>query len=217
MVLCAAGVTSASAQKFSKKIQERQEARAANYFYGASFTLAAGYVHSWLSTADVAVSSLSYGQSVSARNTREAFDIGFVYDQSFSRHIGLQTGIYYVEKGGELWTFYDGGLGYGNIKRDSETLRTRAVELQALARGFVPTSRTSRVSVNAGFALSRIIKSDGDFGKWDMAPVVGLGFDWQHVAASVNYQPGIYTHLYTHSQTKMSAVYVNIGYRFWKE
>lgn len=204
-------------QKFSKRLEARREARAANYFYGAQFTVTAGYEHSWMTTSDVPLSVVQFGRFAQIKNTHDAFNIGFLYDQAFSRRWGMQTGLYYVKKGGEKKTYSDQGLGYGPILYDSETLEVPGAELQVMGRFFFPLKHACRLSLNAGPYLTKLFDSPSGFRNWDFGLMAGVGLDWRHLSVGVGYQPGLYRGIVEKCDTRMNALSVNIGYRFWKE
>lgn len=204
-------------QKFSKRLEARREARAANYFYGAQFTVAAGYVHSWMSPSDVGLSVASFGRSARIKNTHDAFDIGFLYDQAFSRRWGLQTGLYYTQMGGEKMTYSDQGLGYGPILYDSESLETHGIGLQVVGRYFLPLAHDSRLSLGVGPYLTKLVDAPTGFRNWDYGALAQVGFDWRHWSVSVSYQMGLYDGLVKRSDTRMNALIANVGFRFWKD
>lgn len=207
----------AHGQKFSKRLEARKEARAANYFYGAQFTLAAGYVHSWMTTSAVRMNISQFGRSAQIKNTHDAFDIGFLYDQAFNRRWGLQTGLYYTQKGGEHMTYSDQGLGYGPILYDRYGLTVHGVELQALGRCFLPLAYDSRLSLGVGPYITKLIDVPDGFRNWDLGLMVSIGYDWRHWSASLSYQPGLNSGVVEHSDTRMNALSVNVGFRFWKK
>lgn len=206
------------AQKFSKKEQARREAREANYFYGASFTFTSGYVHSWMSNNSIALKSTYYGKSESWGNTNNHFNIGFAWDQAFNRHWGLQTGAYFTNKGGDHLYYYDNGLGYGKILRDEETeeINAQCVELQSQARYFINLTKRQRISLNAGVFVDKIIGKPSGYKHWNLGPQVGIGYDVQHWSVSGTYQPGLFEKVTKNSNSRQSAICVNIGYRLWK-
>ena len=72
------------AQRFTKKEQAKREARAINYFYGNSFTVSAGYVHSWL-TRDRFTDS-TFGRSGAYQNTRDSYAFSFSWDYNKKKH-----------------------------------------------------------------------------------------------------------------------------------
>lgn len=213
-MLCAAPVFG---QKFSKRVQQRQEARKANYFYGASFTFTTGYTHSWLSESDYTLSTKAFGRKAETQNTRDSWNLGFLYDHAFSKAWGIQSGFFYMEKGGELFTFYDGGLGYGPIVVDETTIKVSYLGLQCMARYFIPVNYHTRFSLNAGIHLDYAVQAGSYFSKWDLGPQAGIGFDWKHLAASVTWQIGVYPKVVDDSRSRLSAINVNVGVRFWKD
>lgn len=206
-----------SAQKFSKKDKARQEARAKDYFYGASFTVTAGYLHSWMLDGDVEVFTTdAFGRSECFMNTHDAFDIGFLWDQSFDRHWGMQQGLYYVQKGGEKHYYYNAGLGAGPILRDTKTISVSGIEWQALCRYYIPLTQVSRLSVNAGGYLTTLLNCHSNgIRNWDMGLMCGVGYDYRHLAVSVSYQPGVFYKVAKNSDLRLNALMVNVGFRFW--
>jgi hypothetical protein len=211
-------ITPTFAQKFSKKEKEREEARAANYFHGSSFTATAGYVHSWITDGDIATTSASkFGKSESYRNTHNAFNIGFLWDHSFSRHWGMQHGLYYMQKGGEKSTFYDNKLGVGKLPYSTTNLLVSGVELQGMGRYFIPLTHTSRLSVNAGWFITKLINGGNGVGNWDLGLQCGIGYDYRHLALSLTYQPGLYRNYTDDSDARMNALMFNVGFRFWRK
>lgn len=213
-MLCAAPVFG---QKFSKRVQQRQEARKANYFHGASFTFTTGYSHSWLSKSDYTLSTTKFGRSAETKNTRDSWNLGFIYDHALSRKWGIQTGFYYMEKGGEQFTYYDGNLGYGPVLVDKNTVHASYLEIQGMARYFFPLDYYTRISLNAGFHIGYAVKQGSYFSKWDLGPQVGVGFDWKHLATSVTWQIGAFPNVIDGSNSRLSSVNVNVGVRFWKD
>ncbi len=207
------------AQKFSKKDKARQEARARNYFCGASFTVTAGYLHGWMSDGEVeAFTTAPFGRTESFKNTHDAFNIGFLWDQSFSRHLGMQHGLYYVQKGGEKHYYYDAGLGAGALLRDTKEISVSGIEWQALCRYYIPLTRVSRLSVNAGGYLTSLLNCHSDgIRSWDMGVMCGIGYDYRHLAVSVHYQPGLFHKVAKNSDLRLNAWMVNVGFRFWSE
>lgn len=208
------------AQKFTKKAQARREAREANYFYGASFTFTSGYVHSWMSNNVIDLQSDYYGKSERWGNTNNHFDIGFAWDQAINKHWGIQTGLYFTNKGGDHLYYYNNGLGMGPILLTEKTdeVNVKLAELQTQCRYFIPLAQKLRLSLNAGLYLDRTIKEPSGIRKWNFGPQVGLGFDWTHYSASVTYQPGVFDGMTVkNSNARQSALCVNIGYRIWKK
>ncbi len=204
-------------QKFSKRAQQRQEARKANYFYGASFTFTAGYSHSWLSVSDYTLSTTKFGRSAETKNTHNSWNMGFLYDHALSKKWGIQSGLSFVEKGGELDTYYDGGLGYGPVLVEETGLKASYLSLQGMARYFFPVNYYTRFSINAGFHIDVAVSTDDYFNKWDIGPQVGVGFDWKHLATSVTWQIGAFPNVIDNSDSRLSSIHVNVGVRIWKE
>ena len=207
------------AQKFTKREQARREAREANYFCGASFTFTAGYTHSWLNNSPISLKANIYGKSERWANTRESFNVGFLWDQAISRQWGIQTGLFYNDKGGEHLFYYDNGLGYGPILRSEETdkVNAQSISLQSVCRYFIPLGKYSRISVNGGFFIDRHIHKPGNFSHWNLGPQVGLGYDWKHLSLSATYQPGIFQSITDNSNTGLGAVLFNAGFRIWRK
>lgn len=211
--------TPALAQKFSKKDNAKIEARAKNYFHGASFTFTAGYVHSWMTNGNVpATMTTDFGYSETFKNNHDAFNIGFLWDQSFSRHWGMQNGLYYVQKGGDKLTYHDNGLGIGPLPRTSDDITLHGMEWQCLARYFFPLAHKSRLSLNAGGYITNLWSHHSDgIRKWDVGVMCGIGYDYRHLAVSASYQPGVYHNVSNNSDLRLSSIMLNVGFRFWKK
>lgn len=212
-------ITPIFAQKFTKKEQLRREAREANFFHGATFTFTGGFAHSWLSDKPIRVSTSDFDDTQRWGQYRDAFNLGFQYDQAFSKWWGIQTGLFYAIKGGDHTYYRDQHLGYGPVQLTelTEEAKNQAIELQLLGRGFLPVSKRGRFSLNGGFFLDRVVESSvSGFGKWDMGVQGGLGFEWYHTSLGVTYQRSFLNSYIEKSDSKQSAIYVNIGYRLWK-
>lgn len=206
------------AQKFTKKAQLRREAREANYFYGASFTFTSGYVHSWLTNNAISNTTAYKGKSERWGNTNNHFDIGFAWDQSFNKHWGLQTGLYFTNKGGDHLYYFEQFYGPILLDEKTEEVNIMAGELQSQIRFFIPFAKKMRLSLNAGVFLDKIVDHPTDVKNWNFGPQVGLGFDWAHLSTSVTYQAGVIDGmLIKNSNTRQNALCVNIGYRIWKK
>ena len=207
------------AQKFSKKEQARREAREANYFCGATFTLTAGYEHSWMNEQSVSLSSKYYGKSEKWANTHDYFNVGFLWDQALSKKWGVQAGLFYKQKGGDHLFYYDNGLGYGAILRPEETVEAgiNMIELQSQMRRFFALSPKSRVSVGAGIFIDKFIDTPDDVRNWNLGVQASLGYDWRHLALSVTYQCGLLPSVVCDCNSRLSSVSVNAGFRFWKK
>ncbi len=207
------------AQKFTKKEQARREAREQYYFCGSTFTFTAGYVHSWMSNNAIGLDTEYYGKSERWGNTDNSFDLGFIWDQAFNKKWGLQTGAYYMRKGGDHLYYYDNGLGIGKILRDEETdeVTVQSVELQCQARYFFNLAKKMRLSLNGGIYIDKFFSSPSGIRNWNLGPQVGIGFDCNRVAVSCTYQPGLFEIVADDSYTKQNAICVNIGYRLWKK
>lgn len=212
-------ISPAFAQKFTKKDNAKQEARAKNYFHGSSFTFTAGYVHSWMSDGDIhTTSATEFGRSESFKNNHDAFNIGFLWDHSFSKRWGMQNGLYYVQKGGDKFTYHDNGLGTGPLPRASEEITLHGAEWQCLGRYFFPITHESRLSLNAGGYVTNIWSHHSDgIRKWDVGLMCGIGYDYRHVAVSVSYQPGVYHKVSDNSDLRLNSIMLNVGFRFWKK
>ena len=217
-------MTSAScvfAQKFTKREQARREAREANYFCGASFTLTAGYTHSWMSESKIKQGISSYGKSEYWNNTDNSFNLGFLWDQAFSKKWGLQTGLFFNNKGGDHLYYYDNGTSanYGPILRQEETneVTVHSFGLQCQMRYFFPVGKYSRFSVNAGVFVDKQFDTPSGIANWNLGPQVGLGYDWKHLSVSTTYQPGLFNKVTDNSKSGLNAVLVNIGFRMWKK
>lgn len=208
------------AQKFTKREQARREAREAYYFCGASFTLTAGYVHSWLDNSAVDLgSSSTFGKSERWGNTDNSFNLGFLWDQAVSKRWGIQTGAFYMRKGGDHLYYYDNGLGYGAILRDEETdeVTAQSIELQSQARYYINLAKKFRLTLNGGFYIDKFVGSTSGYRNWNIGPQVGLGIDCWHFSGSVTYQPGVFKTVIDDCDSRQNSISVNIGYRFWKK
>ena len=209
------------AQKFTKREQARREAREKNYFCGNMFTLTVGYNHSWLASKMIELPSSYYGKSEKLCNTKEAFNIGFLWDYCFKSGTkwSSQIGAYYSEKGGQHLYYYDNGLGQGPQLREEETknVKLKGIEIQALIRYSFPLAYDKRITVNAGPYVTKFIDTPDEFKDWDLGIMVGVGFDYKHISASMSYQPGIYPQVANDCKTRVSNISLNIGYRFWKK
>ncbi len=207
------------AQKFTKKEQARREAREAYYFCGATFTLTAGYVHSWMSNNSIDLFNAPYGKSERWGNTDNSYDLGFIWDQAFNQHWGLQTGAYFSHKGGDHLYYYDNGLGNGMIMLPEKTQEVRAqmAQLQCQGRYFINLDKKLRLSVNAGCYVDKLFGNPSGYRNWNLGPQAGIGIDWHFISASCTYQAGVWNKVVDDSKSKQSAICVNIGYRFWKK
>lgn len=207
------------AQKFTKREQARREAREAYYFCGSTFTLTAGYVHSWMSNSGITPSVSAFGKSERWGNTDNSYNLGFIWDQAFNKHWGLQTGAYFTHKGGDHLYYYDNELGYGMILRPEETKEVRAqmAQLQVQGRYFINIEKQMRLSLNVGGYVDKLFGNPDGYRNWNLGPQVGIGVDWKFISASCTYQPGVWTKVADNSKSSQSALCVNIGYRFWKK
>lgn len=203
-------------QRFTKKEQALREARAINYFYGNSFTLSTGYVHGWLATDHFDVNE--YGRTGLYGNTRESFAFSFAWDYCKRKNQGIQIAASYAQFGGQKIFYADQGLGYGPQQRYdlTESIHINEVLLQASYRYFVPLTYKSRLSLNAGIYAGRVLGKYSDAKDWDMGPVVGLGYDYKHLSVGVNYLPGVYNNIIKRSDTRISALMLNVGVHLWK-
>lgn len=203
-------------QRFTKKEQALREARAKNYFYGHSFTLSAGYVHSWLTKDAFDNTDKNFGQTGAYQNTHEAFDFMFSWDICHNKYYGYQFSLGYLHNGGQKVVYYDGL--YGPQLRDdlTEDIITKNIEAQAVFRGFLPLTYKSRVSLNAGIYLDKLVGSNDYARNWDMGLLVGVGYDWKYLAASISYKPGVYPNIISKSNTRQAALMFNVGIRLWK-
>ncbi|MCF0180005.1 MAG: outer membrane beta-barrel protein [Bacteroidales bacterium] len=221
-VLLFAYISTASifAQKFTKREQARREAREKNYFCGNMFTITVGYNHSWLSSAMINLASTYYGKSEKLANTNNAFNVGVLWDYAFKNTTkwSSQVGAYYSMKGGQHLYYYDNKLGQGPQLREEETqnIYLKCIEVQALARYSFPLAYDQRITINAGPYITKFINTPDEFHDWDFGIMVGVGFDYKHISASLSYQPGIYSKVSRDSNTRVSNLSLNIGYRFWK-
>lgn len=205
-------------QRFTKKEQALREARAKNFFYGHSFTLSAGYVHSWLTTDKFDQTSSSFGRTGQFSNTRESFDALFSWDICTSRRWGVQFSAGYIQQGGEKLFYSDQGLGNGpQLRPDlNETVHINSAELQSVFRYFIPLTYKSRLSVNAGLYIDRVTGSYSDRNDWDMGALVGLGYDWNHWSVIATYKPGVFPNVIKGSDTRVASLSINLGFRLWK-
>lgn len=204
-------------QRFTKKEQALREARAINYFYGHSFTLSSGYVHSWLATDHF--SDKYFGRSGLYGNTRESFSFSFAWDYvGKNKHNGWQIAASYAQFGGEKLFYEDQGLGYGPQQRYdmTEQIHLNNIMLQGSYRYFIPLTYKSRLSLNAGIYVSRVLGKYSSAKDWDMGPMVGMDWDWKHLSVGVNYMPGVYGNVVEKSTTRVSALMLNVGVHIWK-
>lgn len=203
-------------QRFTKKEQALREARAANYFYGHSFTLSAGYIHGWLAQ-DRFVSS-TYGRTGSYEGDRESYAFSFAWDYSKSLHHGFRLSAAYGQFGGSKFFYEDQGLGYGKqLRADlTETVHLNEVMVFGTYRYFIPLQYKTRLSLDAGLYLSRIVGNYSDAQDWDMGVAVGLGADIDKVSCSLTYLPGIFGNVVDGSTTRVSALMFSVGFHFWK-
>jgi hypothetical protein len=207
------------AQKFTKREQARRQAREEYYFCGATFTLTAGYVHSWMNYKSISSDNYAAGRSEYWGNTDNSFNLGFAWDQAFNKKWGMQTALYYMRKGGDHLYYYDSDMGYGKILRPEETeeITWQGAELQCQVRYFINLSKHQRVTVNAGVYVDKLVGSPAGMGNWNLGPQVGLGYDWRQLSVSTTYQPGVFQPITSHSHSTQSALMVNLGFRFWKK
>lgn len=203
-------------QRFTKKEQALREARSINYFYGNSFTLSAGYVHSWLSTDDF--SDKKFGMSGAYQNTRPSFGFKFTWDYCKKKTWGIQVGLLYSQFGGEKTYYYDGGLGYGLQLRDdlTEQIHINQVLLMPKYRYFIPLTYKSRLSLDGGIYFGRVVGSYKDAKHWDMGAVVGVDYDWKHLSVGLDYMPGVFPNVISGSDTRIGALMFNVGVHLWK-
>lgn len=204
------------AQRFTKKEQAKREARAINYFYGNSFTLSAGYVHSWLArdrfTGD------TYGMTGAYQSTRDSYVISFAWDYNKKKHHGFRVSASYAQFGGEKDFYHDMGLGYGRQQRYdlTEQIHLNEVMVGGKYRYFIPLTYKSRISLDAGIYVSRIVGSYDDVQNWDLGPMVGIGYDWKHLSLGVDYMPGVWNDVIEGSTARVSALIFNVGLHLWK-
>lgn len=219
IVIASFVVIPAFAQKFSKKEQARREAREANFFYGASFTITTGYTHSWMTLSEVDNLPDYFGKSEKWGQWSDKFNVGFLYDHALNKKWGLQAGLLYVSKGGDHLHYYDNGLGLGNILRKEETVSAKIniVELQLQARRFFMLQPKTRLSLNAGLFIDKHFDTPENIENWNYGLQTGIGFDHKHWSVSATYQQSLYTKSVTDCKTHLNAVSINLGYRFWKK
>ena len=203
-------------QRFTKKEQALREARAKNFFYGHSFTISAGYVHSWLTT-DKFEENI-FGRTGQYSNTRESFEGLFSWDICTNRRWGVQFSAGYTQLGGQKLIYQDQGLGYGPQLRPDliETIHINEVDARILARWFFPLTYKSRLSLNAGPNVSRVVGKYTNCNDWDFGCVVGLGYDWNHWSFGINYKPGVFPSIIKGSDTRAASISFNAGFRLWK-
>lgn len=213
--------TSVYAQKFTKREQLRREAREKYYFCGNTFTLTAGYNHAWLTSSDVDLSTTYFGKSEKVANTRESFNLGFLWDYAFknSRRWSIQSGFYYTVKGGEHLYYYDNQLGQGPQLREEETVKMKmqGIEAQFLFRYSIPLAYKQRITLNVGPYVTKFFDKPTGVKDWDLGGMAGIGYDFHHWSASVNYQPGCFPKVIKNCNSRVANISVNFGYRFWKK
>lgn len=208
------------AQKFTKKAEARREARAKNYFYGHTFTVQAGLVHSWLTRYSFTPST-TYGATSRYQNTRQSFDLGFTWDYACTRYWGLQLGTFYSQQGGQLTQRFKNtslSVDYGTqlLNEKTENVHINDLELEAMVRGFLPLTAHSRLSLGVGPYVGRIIAGPDASGHWTMGLQANMAYEWEHVYVGVTYQPGLYESLIDDCNTALNALWFNVGFRFWK-
>lgn len=207
------------AQRFTKKEQARREARAKNYFYGNTFSLQAGFVNSWFRRNTV-VSESEAGFSNVFQNTRQSFDVGVTWNRAVNKWWGWEAGLFYAGLGGEKCVYYDSGLAGTNSQfRDdrSEQLNYGVMELQGFARFFYPLTYFSRISLDLGVHLDKVVAGGDNVSNWDYGPAVGVSYEWKHLVGRVVYVPGVHTSLVSGAATAQNSIWFNVGYRFWKK
>lgn len=221
ILFCFVTVAPSFAQKFTKREQARREARENYYFCGNMFTFTAGYNHSWLTPSAVTLKSDVYGKSEKICNTKDAFNIGFLWDYAFKKYNrwSIQTGLYYTVKGGEHLYYYDNGLGAGPQLKEENTvkLKNHGIELQCLLRRSFLIAYDQRVTLNVGPYITRLIDTPSEIKGWDLGALVGVGYDYKHLSASVTYQPGVFAHIADQCNTRQANISLNVGFRFWKK
>lgn len=204
-------------QRFTKKEQALREARAKNYFYGHSFTLSAGYVHSWLTKDAFDLSDSRFGQTGACQNTHNFADFMFSWDICKEKYYGYQFSVGYLQNGGQRTVYYDNQFSGPQLREDlTENIKTQNIEAQAAIRGFLPLTYESRVSLNLGIYVDKIVGKTGYAHNWDMGAFVGVGYDLKHLSVSVTYKPGINPDVIKESSTRQAALLFNVGYRLWK-
>lgn len=210
------------AQKFTKREQQRREARENYYFCGNMFTFTTGYNHSWLIERDITLSSPGYGKKEKMGNTNNRFNVGFLWDHALhkSKKWSLQTGIYYSMKGGDHMYYYDNKFGLGLQRRNEETeeFDIQCAEATVLwRRAFNLPNPKQRITLNFGPYVSKFIDAPEGIGNWDFGVSVGVGYDFNHWSASVTYQPGVYPNIADGCTTRQANLMFNIGWRIWKK
>lgn len=221
LLFCFVVVSPALAQKFTKREQARREARENYYFCGNMFTFSAGYNHSWLTPSTLNLNSSAFGKSEKISNTKEAFNLGFLWDHAFKKanKWSVQTGFYYTVKGGEHLYYYDNGFGAGPQLKEEKTekLNMQGLEVQFLLRRTFLIAYDQRVTLNAGPYLTRFFDAPDGMKDWDLGVLVGIGYDYKHLSASVSYQPGVYPNIANKCNTRQANISINVGFRFWKK
>jgi len=205
-------------QRFTKKEQALREARAKNYFYGNSFTLSAGYNHSWLTKDEFDNTENKFGQTGAYQNNRKSFAFLFSWDICKQKGHGYQFSLGYLNNGGQKVVYYDAGLGSGTQLRNdlTQNIHTQIIEVQGAYRWFFPLTYKSRISLNAGVYVDRMIGTNDFCRDWDMGVLVGVGYDWKSLSTSIIYKPGVYPNLISDSNTRQAALMFNVGLRLWK-
>ncbi len=208
--------TPSFAQRFTKKEQAKREARAINYFYGNSFTVSAGYVHSWLATNNF--TETAFGRTGAYQNTRDSYAFSFAWDYNKKKHHGFRVSAGYAQFGGEKIFYSNQGLGYGRQERYdlNETIHLNEIMVEGKYRFFIPLTYKSRISLDAGVYIARIVGTYDTAEDWDMGPVVGIGYDWKHLSLGVDYLPGVWNKVIEDSNTRVCALMFNVGFHFWK-
>lgn len=214
-------IAPAFAQKFTKREQARREARENYYFCGNMFTFTAGYNHSWLTPSSIKLTTTNYGKSEKLTNTNNNINLGFLWDHAFkhAQKWSLQHGLYYSNKGGEHLYYYDNGLGAGPQIRTEETkkIHVQNLELQSVLRYTFLIAHDQRITANAGLYVDKMFDTPAGIKNWDFGGLIGVGYDYKHISASITYQPGCYPNIADNCNTRQANISFNVGYRLWKK
>lgn len=206
-------------QRFTKKEQARREARAKNYFYGNTFSLQAGFVNSWLRRNTI-VSASEAGFCDVYQNNRQSFAIGATWDRAVKKWWGWEAGVFYAGMGGEKCAYYNSGLPgtTSQLRSDrSQSIDYGVIELQGSVRFFLPLTYFSRLSLDMGVHVDKVVAGGDEVSGWDLGPMVGVSYEWKHIIGRVTYMPGINTGLISGAETAQNSMWFTVGYRFWKK
>ena len=96
-------------------------------------------------------------------------------------------------------------------------LKNQGIELQCLLRRSFLIAYDQRVTLNVGPYITRLIDTPSEIKGWDLGALVGVGYDYKHLSASVTYQPGVFAHIADQCNTRQANISLNVGFRFWKK